>query len=97
RRNWRTSFRLGETGGERHLLKQSSVRSGSLMSISEFFRRFRRRRTVIPVIRLSGAIGISAPLRPGLNLVGIEASLERAFRMKNAPAVAILINSPGGA
>jgi signal peptide peptidase SppA len=67
------------------------------MSFSDFFRRFRRRRTVIPVIRLSGAIGISAPLRPGLNLVGVEASLERAFRMKSAPAVAILINSPGGA
>jgi len=67
------------------------------MSFSDFFCRFRRRRTVIPVIRLSGAIGISAPLRPGLNLVGVEASLERAFRMKSAPAVAILINSPGGA
>ena len=37
------------------------------MRIPEFFRWFRRKRTVIPVIRLSGAIGISAPLRPGLN------------------------------
>jgi serine protease SohB len=67
------------------------------MSISDFFRRFRRKRTIVPVIRLSGAIGISAPLRPGLNLAGIESTLERAFRMKSAPAVAILINSPGGA
>jgi serine protease SohB len=67
------------------------------MSISGFFRRFRRRGTIIPVVRLSGAIGISAPFRPGLNLAGIESSLERAFRFKNAPAVAILINSPGGA
>jgi serine protease SohB len=67
------------------------------MRFSDVFRWFRRNRTVIPVVRLSGAIGISAPFRPGLNLVGVEAALERAFRMKNAPAVAILINSPGGA
>src|SRR5579871_6820042 len=67
------------------------------MSLSGLFRRFRRKRTVIPVIRLSGAIGISGPLRPGLSLAGIESTLERAFGMKNAPAVALLINSPGGA
>ena len=67
------------------------------MTFSDFFRRFRRKRTVVPVVRLSGAIGLSAPLRPGLSLVGVEASLERAFGMKSAPAVAILINSPGGA
>jgi len=67
------------------------------MGFSDFFRRFRRQRTVVPVVRLSGAIGISAPFRPGLNLASIESSLERAFRMKSAPAVAILINSPGGA
>ncbi len=68
------------------------------MSFSDFFRWFRRRpRTVVPVVRLSGAIGISGPFRPGLNLAGVEGSLERAFRMKSAPAVAILINSPGGA
>lgn len=67
------------------------------MNLSTFFGRFRRKRTVVPVVRLSGAIGISAPLRPGLNLAGIENTLERAFRIKSAPAVAILINSPGGA
>lgn len=67
------------------------------MSLSTFFSRFRRKRTVVPVVRLSGAIGISAPLRPGLNLAGIENTLERAFGIKNAPAVAFLINSPGGA
>jgi signal peptide peptidase SppA len=57
----------------------------------------RRDRTVVPVIRLSGAIGIGAPLRPGLSLAGLEAPLERAFGIKSAPVVAILINSPGGA
>lgn len=57
----------------------------------------RRDRTVVPVVRLSGAIGIGAPLRPGLSLAGLEASLDRAFGIKAAPVVAILINSPGGA
>src|SRR5262245_34723995 len=69
----------------------------SPMSLSTFFAWFRRRRAVVPIVRLSGAIGISAPFRPGLNLASIENTLERAFRIKNAPAVAILINSPGGA
>jgi signal peptide peptidase SppA len=36
------------------------------------------------------------PLRQSLSLAGIEDALERAFAVKAAPAVAILINSPGG-
>src|SRR5205823_9825581 len=92
-----TSTRLGETAAERHVVGDRSANRVSPMSFSSLFRRFRRKRTIVPVVRLSGAIGISAPLRPGLNLAGIESTLERAFRMKSAPAVAILINSPGGA
>jgi serine protease SohB len=57
----------------------------------------RRDRPVVPVLRLSGAIGMNIPLRPGLTLAGLEAPLNRAFAIKTAPAVAILINSPGGA
>jgi serine protease SohB len=57
----------------------------------------RRDRVLVPVVRLSGAIGIGAPLRPGLSLAGLESSLDRAFAIKAAPVVAILINSPGGA
>lgn len=53
-------------------------------------------RVTIPVVRLSGAIGMSMPLRPGLSLQGIEKPLEKAFAMKG-PAVALLVNSPGGA
>jgi signal peptide peptidase SppA len=54
-------------------------------------------RKTIPVIRLSGAIGVGMPLRPGLSLANLEGPLDRAFAIKSAPAVAILINSPGGA
>jgi signal peptide peptidase SppA len=57
----------------------------------------RRDVPIVPVVRLSGAIGMNIPLRPGLTLAGLEAPLARAFGVKSAPAVAILINSPGGA
>ena len=51
---------------------------------------------VVPVVRLSGAIGVGMPLRQGLSLASLETALDRAFAIKAAPAVAILINSPGG-
>lgn len=56
-----------------------------------------RRRTVVPAIRLAGTIG-SLPLRSGgLTLAGLERPLERAFAVRRAPAVALLVNCPGGA
>src|SRR5579859_4258023 len=58
--------------------------------------RLRRRRAVVPVVRLSGVIGAVTPLRPGMSLVGVARTLERAFAVKNAKAVALVINSPGG-
>ena len=51
---------------------------------------------VVPVVRLSGLIGAVTPLRPGISLAGVARVLERAFSVKNAKAVALLINSPGG-
>jgi signal peptide peptidase SppA len=51
---------------------------------------------VVPVVRLSGLIGYSTPLKPGLMLATVARPLERAFRMRRASAVALLINSPGG-
>jgi len=58
--------------------------------------RFRRDRPVVPVVRLTGIIGFSTPLRPGLSLAGIARTLDRAFAMRQATAVALAINSPGG-
>jgi serine protease SohB len=58
-------------------------------------RRFRRDWPVVPVVRLTGIIGFSTPLRPGLSLAGLAPTLERAFKMP-AAAVALAINSPGG-
>jgi signal peptide peptidase SppA len=58
--------------------------------------RLRRGTAVVPVVRLSGLIGAVTPLRPGMSLAGVARMLERAFGTKNAKAVALVINSPGG-
>jgi signal peptide peptidase SppA len=58
--------------------------------------RLRRGVAVVPVVRLSGVIGAVTPLRPGMSLTGVAKTLERAFATKNAKAVALTINSPGG-
>src|SRR6202047_602044 len=58
--------------------------------------RLRRGTAVVPVVRLSGVIGAVTPLRPGMSLSGVARTLERAFAVKNAKAVALMINSPGG-
>ena len=50
----------------------------------------------MPVVRLTGVIGVATPLRPGLMLSTAARTLERAFGLRNARAVALLINSPGG-
>lgn len=56
---------------------------------------FGRSGTVIPVVRLHGVI--ASDTRPGrLNIAGVAPLLKRAFEMKAAPAVAIVVNSPGG-
>jgi signal peptide peptidase SppA len=59
-------------------------------------KRLRGGDAVVPVVRLSGAIGLSTPLRPGLTLASVARPLEKAFTVRRAKAVALLINSPGG-
>jgi signal peptide peptidase SppA len=59
-------------------------------------KRLRGDTPVVPVVRLSGVIGISTPLKSGLTLANVARPLERAFGMRRAQAVALVINSPGG-
>ncbi|WP_295897499.1 S49 family peptidase [uncultured Bartonella sp.] len=60
-------------------------------------RRFRSNAVEIPVVRLQGMImDASSPLRQTLSLGSCANALEKAFADKEAPAVAIAINSPGG-
>jgi len=55
------------------------------------------RRPAVGVVRLAGAIGLPGPLRQGgLSMATLAGPLERAFTLRNAKAVALLINSPGG-
>jgi serine protease SohB len=58
--------------------------------------RFRTDIPVVPVVRLTGVIGISTPLKPGLTVASVARSLDRAFSTSKARAVALAINSPGG-
>ncbi len=60
-------------------------------------KKFRNRNSTIPVVRLSGAImSDGSPLRPALNLASCADTLKKAFEIKKSPAVAIVVNSPGG-
>jgi serine protease SohB len=50
----------------------------------------------VPVVRLTGVIGFSTPLKPGLTLAGLARAFDRAFALGKPKAVALAINSPGG-
>ena len=78
-------------------LSDRAGRPGLIDRLKEYVpARFRRDVGVVPVVRLSGVIGAVTPLRPGMTLAGIAKMLERAFGTRNARAVALVINSPGG-
>lgn len=58
----------------------------------------RRDAPVVPVVRLSGPIGMPSTLNGGvtLSIAAVASALDRAFAVERAPAVAIIVNSPGG-
>ena len=60
--------------------------------------KFRSDGPVISAVRLSGVIGggRGAMSGPGLSLAGVAGPLRAAFNYKEAKAVALIINSPGG-
>src|ERR1700754_2427103 len=58
-------------------------------------RRLGRAGPVLPLVRLQGVI--AADPRPGrLSIQSVGPLLQQAFAMKAAPAVVIIVNSPGG-
>lgn len=60
-------------------------------------RKFRKEGTLIPVVRMQGAIMTGgSQFRPALNLATVAPILNKAFSFKESPAVAIVVNSPGG-
>lgn len=54
------------------------------------------RKPVVPVVRLTGAIGMATPLRPGLSIASLADPLQKAFEISKCPSVCIVVNSPGG-
>lgn len=50
----------------------------------------------VAVVRLNGIIGATSSYRHGNTLFSLEKEIDRAFRMKNLKAVALIVNSPGG-
>ena len=65
------------------------------MATPNWLSRLVRRAPVIPVVRLQGVI--AAEQRQGrLNIATVAPLLKRAFAFKSAPAIAIIVNSPGG-
>ena len=51
---------------------------------------------LVPVVRLSGVIGKVSRFRSGLTLSAVAPHLKKAFGMKAAPAVVLIVDSPGG-
>ncbi|WP_417423262.1 S49 family peptidase [Hoeflea sp.] len=69
-----------------------------MVSLNSFLpARYRKDVTVIPVVRLHGAIMAGgSQFRSNLNIAQAAPLLARAFADKKAPTVAIMVNSPGG-
>jgi signal peptide peptidase SppA len=80
---------------KKQLVKQCRTSYLSDMSVTEIIERFRNPPPVVPVIRFDGVIA-PRQWRGALSLASHAAALDRAFRMKRAAAVAIIVNSPGG-
>jgi len=59
--------------------------------------RFRNPPPVVAVLRLSGVIGRAGRFQDGIQLSALAESIEAAFSIKGVAAVALAINSPGGA
>ena len=59
--------------------------------------RWRAAKPQVAVLRLAGVIAPMGPWRGGLSIAGLAGPIERAFGLKPLAAVALAVNSPGGA
>ena len=66
------------------------------MTVAARLRRIFRRPPIVPVVRLTGVVAESSLWRSDLSLRAVAKQLTRAFAVESAPAVAIVVNSPGG-
>lgn len=61
------------------------------------FLRRRLNRKIVPVVRLDGVIAAQGRLGKGLSIQSAGPVLNAAFRWRRGAAVALIVNSPGGA
>lgn len=65
--------------------------------LGPYLKKRRDSRPLVPVIRMSGVIADGGGFgRQGISLEKVSEDLDKAFTIKGAKAVAIVINSPGG-
>ena len=57
---------------------------------------FLKKKKIVPVVHMSGIIGNVGALKNGITISSTQDLLEKAFKIKNSAAVALIINSPGG-
>ena len=60
------------------------------------FKNFFSKSINIPTLRLTGVIGQAGFMRSGLSLASLDKLINKLFSDKKAPAIALIINSPGG-
>ncbi len=53
-------------------------------------------RIPVPVVRIAGVLGAVPWRRGGISLLSLERHLQAAFSLRRAPAVALVVDSPGG-
>lgn len=65
--------------------------------VKNLYQKIRKKLTapVVPVVKLEGVIGASR-FSQALNLESVAELLDQAFHVDKAPAVALIVNSPGG-
>jgi signal peptide peptidase SppA len=51
---------------------------------------------LVPIVRLTGTIGRISRFQPGLTIASVAPLLKKAFSIRAAPAVVLILNSPGG-
>ena len=57
---------------------------------------FLKKKKIVTVVYMSGIIGNVGALKNGITISSTQDLLEKAFKIKNSAAVALIINSPGG-
>ena len=69
----------------------------ALPLVGPLFGKLLKRGPKIPVLRLSGVIADTTMRRGGLSYAKLVKQIDKAFSVPKAPAIALIINSPGGA